>query len=64
MSFSAHHQQRRIAESKIAAAAVADQILNEMSESREGIPSTGRGIIAGKPNWFWRTYIAGVANPA
>ena len=64
LSFSAHHQQRRTAEAKIAAVDVADQILNEMSESRAGIPLTGRGLITGKPNWFWRTSIAGVANPA
>lgn len=63
LSFSAHHQQRAIADAKIAAVAVADQLLDEMSGSREGIPAVGRGIIAGRPNWFWRTNVIGMATP-
>ena len=64
LSFSAHHQQRRLADAKIAAVAVADQLLNEMLGTREGIPAVGRGLIAGRPNWFWRTNVIGAAAPA
>ena len=64
LSFSAHHQQRRIADAKIAAVAVADQLLNELSGTREGVPANGRGLIAGRPNWFWRTNVVGTTAPA
>ncbi len=64
LSFSAHHQQRRIADAKITAVAVADQLLNELSGTREGIPTAGRGMIAGRPNWFWRTRVIGITAPA
>lgn len=64
LSFSAHHQQQRIADAKIAAVAVADQLLDEFSGTREGIPAVGRGMIAGRPNWFWRTNVIGTAAPA
>jgi type II secretory pathway pseudopilin PulG len=64
LSFSAHHQQRIIADAKLAAVTVADQLLNEMSGTREGIPAVGRGMIAGRPNWFWRTHVVAAAAPA
>ena len=64
LSFSAHHQQRRIADAKIAAVTVADQLLDELSGTREGVPAVGRGMIAGRPNWFWRTNVIGTAAPA
>lgn len=64
LSFSAHHQQRRIADAKIAAVTVADQLLDELSGTREGVPAVGRGMIAGRPNWFWRTNVIGMAAPA
>lgn len=64
LSFSAHHQQQRMAEAKIAAVAVADQLLDEMAGSREGVPAVGRGIIAGRSNWFWKTNVIGNAAPA
>ena len=64
LSFSAHHQQRRMADAKIAAVAVADQLLNELSGTREGVPAIGRGTIAGRPNWFWRTNVIGFTAPA
>jgi type II secretory pathway pseudopilin PulG len=64
LSFSAHYQQRRIADAKIAAVTVADQLLDELSGTREGIPAIGRGMIAGRPNWFWRTNVIGTAAPA
>ena len=64
LSFSAHHQQRRIADAKLVAVAIADQLLNEMSATREGIPSVGRAWIAARPNLFCRTNVIGTAAPA
>ncbi len=64
LSFSAHHQQRRIADAKLVAVTVADQLLDELSGTREGVPAVGRGMIAGRPNWFWRTNVIGTAAPA
>lgn len=64
LSFSAHQKQRRLADAKIVAVAIADELLGEMLLTREGIPVSGRGLIAGRPNWFWRTSLVGVAAPA
>ena len=64
LSFSAHQKQRRMADAKLAAVAVADDLLNQLSGSRDGIPVAGRGLIAGKANWFWRTGVVGMAAPA
>jgi type II secretory pathway pseudopilin PulG len=64
LSFSAHQKQRRIADAKIVAVRIADELLNELSGSREGIPIASSGMIAGRPNWFWRTRPVGTAAPA
>ena len=64
LSFSSHRRQQRTADAKIAAVAVADQLLNELSGLREGIPAIGRGMIAGRPNWFWTTDVVGTTAPA
>ncbi len=64
LSFSAHRKQLRSADAKIAAVAIADDLLDRLSGSREGIPSSQRGQIAGHPGWFWQTRIVGVTAPA
>lgn len=64
LAFSAHQKQRRFADNKIAAVAIADDLLNWMSGSPEGIPTVGRGLITGRPNWFWRTSVVGGSVPA
>ena len=64
LSFSAHQKQRRFADAKIAAVAVADDLLNLLSSSPQGIPANGRGLIPGKPNWYWRTTAVGAIAPA
>jgi hypothetical protein len=64
LSFSAHHRQRRLAESKLSAVAVADELLNTLSVRRGGFPKAGRGTIPGHPTWFWQTRMVGVAAPA
>ena len=64
LAFSAHQKQRRLADAKIVAVRLADQLLTDLSVSRGGIPEVGGGIIAGSPNWFWRTSIVGTASPA
>ena len=64
LAFAAHHKQRRFADAKLNAVAYADEILNLMSASPEGIPHVSRGPIRGKPTWFWQTNVAGLIAPA
>lgn len=64
LSFAAHRKQRRLADAKIAAVMFADDLLNEFTASRDGVPPTARGMIAGRPGWFWRTSVVGTAAPA
>ncbi len=64
LSFSAHQKQLRDADARIAAVAVADDLLHHFCSSREGIPSAGRGRISGRPDWFWQTRIVGVTAPS
>ena len=63
LAFSAHQKQRRNADAKIVAVAIADELLNQFTSSREGIPAIGRGAISGQPNWFWRTGVVGASAP-
>jgi prepilin-type N-terminal cleavage/methylation domain-containing protein len=64
LSFSAHQKQRRLADAKIAAVAIADDLLNQFSGIREGIPVPSRGAVAARTNWFWRTSVVGMTAPA
>ena len=63
LAFSAHQKQLRLAESKLAAAAAADDLLDRLSGSTEGIPLRGRGNVRGT-TWRWRTRPIGTAAPA
>lgn len=64
LAFSAHRKQRRFADAKLTAVAIADNLLDFMSGSPDGIPPVGRGPIAGNPNWYWQTSPIGVLAPA
>ena len=63
LAFSSHRRQARTAEMKLAAVAFADDLLNEFSSLDDGIPDSGRGLVAGR-NWIWRTRVVGIARPA
>ena len=64
LAYGAHQHQRALANAGIEAVAIADELLHRMSNSRDGIPSVGRGVIPGKPSWFWETTIVGTTLPA
>jgi type II secretion system protein I len=64
MAFGAHHRQARLAAAKLTAVSIADELLNQFSTSRTGIPSSDRGAIAGQRNWFWQTSLVGTTQPA
>ena len=59
LAFSAHEKQIRQARVKLTALQVADEMLNRMSSSREGIPVSGAGPIPEHPNWSWQTSVVG-----
>ena len=63
LAYGAHQHQRALANAGIEAVAIADELLHRMSNSRDGIPSVGRGVIPGKPSWFWETTIVGTTLP-
>ena len=64
LAYTAHQRQRAMADAKLEAVVIADELLEVFSNSREGIPAAGRGAIMGKPGWFWQSGIAGTASPA
>lgn len=64
LAFSAHHRQQATAEGKLAAVAIADQLLNEWTGTREGVPASGQGAIFGRPNWYWSTSVVAAVMPA
>jgi prepilin-type N-terminal cleavage/methylation domain-containing protein len=55
LAFSAHRKQRRTADAKLAAVAIAEELLTAWSSSSTGIPNFGGGEISGRPDWLWRT---------
>ena len=63
IAFSAHRRQLRHAEQRIEAVAIADELLLLLSGQVDGFPNSGRGTIAGKPQWFWQTSIVGTTSP-
>ena len=64
LAFAAHQRQRQFADNKLAAVAIADDMLNWMSGTPEGIPASGRGLVPGKPSWFWQTSVVGATAAA
>lgn len=64
LAFSAHSRQRALASAKRQAVITADQLLQQLSVRRGGIPPTGRGLVAGRVDWFWRTDLVGTTAPA
>ncbi len=64
LSFSAHRRQLRRADAKIAAVAVADDLLSRFMGSREGIPLLANGSIDSHPTWYWQTQPVGTTAPA
>ena len=63
LAFSAHRKQLRVAEQKLKAVSIADDLLYRFSGQREGVPKAARGPVPGHPNWLWQTEIVGVAGP-
>jgi type II secretion system protein I len=64
LAFSSHRRAQQFAEAKVAAVAVTDELLTLFSGSPGGIPATGRGPIAGRPDWWWRSEVVGLTAPA
>ncbi len=63
LSFSAHRRQLRTADARIAAVAVADELLEFLSSGPDGLPTSGRGRIPGRANWIWQTNVVGMTTP-
>ena len=63
LAFSAHRRQLRMADARIAAAATADQLLEQFTTRPEGLPRFGRGPIAGHPTWIWQSVVVGATSP-
>lgn len=63
LAFSAHRQQSRTADAKLAAVRVAEDLLLDFTARQDGIPVGKRGRIAGTAGWFWRTTVVGTTAP-
>ncbi|MDA8744722.1 prepilin-type N-terminal cleavage/methylation domain-containing protein [Rubripirellula amarantea] len=64
LAYSSHQRQRAFANAKREAVIIADQILQQLSVRRAGMSAGDQGLIADKPNWFWRTSLVGTTSPA
>lgn len=64
LAFSSHQRARRIADEKLAAVSVADEMLTVFSGSRGGIPPAARGPVVGQSGWWWQTSPVGITSPA
>lgn len=64
LAFSKHRRQLQLAEKRIEATMIADGLVKELTAGRDGIPVSGRGIVAAKANWIWQTSPAGVTTMA
>lgn len=60
----AHRRQQRAADSKLVAVGIADDLLNQFLNRREGIPPSSQGVVVTRPQWSWRTQVVGVTAPA
>ncbi len=63
LSFSAHRKQLRAADARMAAVAVADDLLEMLRARPDGFPKSSRGPIAGRPTWLWQTNVVGLVTP-
>lgn len=64
LAFSQHRKQLSMAEKRIQATIIADQLVSKLSSQRDGIPIGAQGIVAGKTNWVWQTSRVGTATLA
>ena len=55
LAFSKHRNQLSMAQKRIEATMIADQIVGRLASQRDGMPIGIRGTVAGKPNWIWQT---------
>ncbi|MDG2221812.1 MAG: hypothetical protein P8L85_10540 [Rubripirellula sp.] len=60
----AHRRQHHFSNNKLVAVGIADDLLNQFLNSRDGIPPVAQGLIAARPQWSWRTQVVGAAAPA
>ena len=64
LAFSQHRKQLSMADKRIEATMIADQLVSQLSSQRDGIPVGARGIVAGKTNWIWQTSPVGTTTLA
>ncbi|MCO8121765.1 prepilin-type N-terminal cleavage/methylation domain-containing protein [Stieleria sp. TO1_6] len=64
LAFSKHRHQLSLAEKRIQATRVADDLVHQLSQHSDGIPIGARGLVAGKPGWIWQTSLVGMASLA
>lgn len=64
LAFSQHRAQLSLAEKRIQATIIADQIVSTLSAQRDGIPIGTQGVVAGKANWIWQTSRVGTTTLA
>lgn len=63
LALSKHRRQLVLAEQRVAACAVADDLLFQLSGQSGGFPLNASGPVAGHPNWRWQTSVVGLTNP-
>jgi Tfp pilus assembly protein PilV len=59
LAFSKHQRQVAVAQKRLQAVQVADQMVQQLSASPTGIPVPASGAVLGHSGWVWRTDIVG-----
>ncbi|QDT58000.1 hypothetical protein SV7mr_04890 [Stieleria bergensis] len=59
LAFSKHQRQVALAEKRLQAVQVADQMVQRLATSPTGIPTPASGSVVGHVGWIWRTEIVG-----
>ncbi|MCS7465531.1 type II secretion system GspH family protein [Stieleria sp. ICT_E10.1] len=59
LAFSRHRKQLSMAEKRLDATRVADQLVHGLSAQQGGLPIGARGAVAGKDDWVWQTSLVG-----
>lgn len=61
VAFSRHRQQLALAEKRIEAAMIADQLVGQLASPETGLPRGAGGPVLGKPGWSWQTSLVGTS---
>ena len=64
LAFSSHRRQLSVAQKRLEAIAIADELLARLQSQQGGVPVPSSGLVVGKPGWNWQTSVVGTTTIA